>query len=305
MSEAKRFEISSQDVDRLIAAHDAEVALLYIYRLRTGCTDDERTARDLCMTLRAVRETSEKLERMTQPAGAAQKYAAVQELSDGIPEYTSADVVRRSESDPAFSAIVAEATRIMGKTISSPDLKILFGIYEHLGMPAEVVLLMLNYCAIVYERKYGSQRRPSMNAFRKEALYWADREILTIEAAEEYIEWQNRRTSDIGRIKEVLGIRGRELVKSELEKINSWLDMGFSEDAISIAYERTVTNTGALKWNYMDKIIRSWKEKNLLTPQEIEEKDGRRAGALKPSGKPKDGDMGKYFSALDDALSKI
>ena len=75
MSEAKCFEISSQDADRLIAAHDAEVALLYIYRLRTGCTDDERTARDLCMTLRAVKETSEKLERMTQPTGAAQKYA--------------------------------------------------------------------------------------------------------------------------------------------------------------------------------------------------------------------------------------
>lgn len=305
MPDGRKLEIFSQDADRLIAAHDAEVALLYIYELRTGCMDDERTARDLCMTLRAVRETREKLERMTKPADAAPRYAAAPELSDEIPEYTSADVVKRSESDPAFSAIVAEATRIMGKTISSPDLKVLFGIYEHLGMPAEVVMLMLNYCAVVYERKYGTQRRPSMNAFRKEALYWADREILTMEAAEEYIEWQNRRTSDVGRIKEALGIRGRELVKSELEKINSWLDMGFSEETIAIAYERTVTNTGGLKWNYMDKIIRSWKEKNLMTPQEVEEKDGRRPATSKTAGKAKSGDMSKYFNALDDALNKI
>ena len=207
--------------------------------------------------------------------------------------------MKRSESDPAFSTIIEEAKRVMGKPLSSPDIKTLFGIYDHFGMPAEVVLLMLNYCGLVFERKYGAQRRPSMRAFEKEALWWANREILTMEAAEEYIQWANRRTGDVGRVKEALGIRGRELVKSELERINSWLDMGFTDEVIAIAYERTVTNTGALKWNYMDKILHSWKEKNLMTPQEIEEKDSRRP-KMKPASP---GDMD--FSRLDDALNKI
>lgn len=305
MSEDHKLFISAQEADRLIAAHDGDVALLYIYRRRTNCSDEERTARELCMTLREVKEAEEKLERLIQSSPEPFKYSPVPEVPDEIPEYTTADIVRRSESDPAFSAILEEAKRVMGKPISSPDVKILFGIYDHFGMPAEVVMLMLNYCGLVYERKYGTQRRPSMRTFEKEALWWANREILTMEAAEEYIQWSNRRTSDVGRIKDALGIRGRELVKAELERINSWLDMGFSEEVILIAYERTVTNTGSLKWNYMDKILRSWKEKNLMTPQEIEEKDSRRSSLQKSTGKSDNTDMSRYFNALDDAINKI
>lgn len=299
MSEDINISLPAQEADRLIAAHDGDVALLYIYRLRTNCTDDERTARELCMTLREVKEAGEKLDRLIRPAQEAFRYTPVPELPDEIPEYTSQDVMKRSESDPAFSAIIEEAKRVMGKPLSSPDIKSLFGIYDHFGMPAEVVMLMLNYCGIVFERKYGTQRRPSMRAFEKEALWWANREILTMEAAEEYIQWNNRRTSDLVRVREALGIRGRELVKSEEERINSWLDMGFTDEVIAIAYERTVTNTGALKWNYMDKILHSWKEKNLMTPQEIEEKDSRRP-RMKPAST---GDMD--FSRLDEALNKI
>ena len=38
--------IPAQTADRLIAAHDGDVALLYLYRLRTGETDCERAARE-------------------------------------------------------------------------------------------------------------------------------------------------------------------------------------------------------------------------------------------------------------------
>ena len=306
MSEVKSFEIPAQDAERLVAAHDADVALLYIYRLSAGCADDERTARDLCMTLNAVKETSEKLNRLIRREKSREELADIPELSEEIPQYKSADITKRTDADPAFLAILTEAGRIMGKLcLSEADTKTLFGIYDHLGMPPEVLLLMLNHCAAVYERKYGTQRLPSMNAIRKEALRWDEKEIFTIEAAEKYIEWADRRASDVGRVREVLGIRARELVKTEREYINSWLDMGFSEDTIAIAYERTVTNTGALKWKYMDKIIRSWKEKNLMTPQEIEEKDRKRPGAASSSGKINGGEMSKYFDALDDALKKI
>ena len=50
--------------DRLIAAHDGDVALLYIYRKRTGCCDLEQAARDLCRTMQEVRAAQEKLQRI-------------------------------------------------------------------------------------------------------------------------------------------------------------------------------------------------------------------------------------------------
>ena len=45
--------------------------------------------------------------------------------------------------------------------------------------------------------------------------------------------------------------------------------MGFRDDTIRMAYERTCLNTGALKWAYMNSILTSWHEQNLHTPEEI------------------------------------
>ena len=56
--------ISDWASDRLIAAHDGDVALLYVYMLRTGCTDTEQAARALCRTLSEMDSAEEKLRRM-------------------------------------------------------------------------------------------------------------------------------------------------------------------------------------------------------------------------------------------------
>jgi DnaD/phage-associated family protein len=60
--------------------------------------------------------------------------------------------------------------------------------------------------------------------------------------------------------------------------ITSWLDMGFGCDAIAEAYDRTVVATGARKWAYLNRILMSWHEKGLHTPEEIETGDPRAAG---------------------------
>ena len=292
--------ISDAELDRLIAAHDGEVALLYIYRLRTGVLDTERTARDLCRTVREVEAAAEKLERLQTPHAAAQ--VPEPEVISDIPAYKTEDILRRLREDDRFAAVLAETEKVMGKPVSSPDLRILFGIYDHLGIPSEVLLLLINYCGMLFDRKYKGQRRPTIRSIQNEALLWVNNEIMTVDSAEQYMERQNERGIELAKIKELLGIRGRELVKSEAEKINAWLDMGFREDTIRIAYERTVTNTGSMKWNYMDKIIRSWKEKKLFTPEDIAEKDGRRPA---DNVRTNTGDMSRYFSDLDDVLNKI
>jgi DNA replication protein DnaD len=58
--------------------------------------------------------------------------------------------------------------------------------------------------------------------------------------------------------------------------------MGFDIDVILLAFDRTVTNTGGLKWSYMNKILSNWKEKGLSSVAEIEGKDSRRPAALRP-----------------------
>ena len=57
--------IDGQAADKLIAAHDGDVALLYIYLARTGGEEDlEQAAHALCRTLGELTAAREKLGRM-------------------------------------------------------------------------------------------------------------------------------------------------------------------------------------------------------------------------------------------------
>ena len=145
-------------------------------------------------------------------------------------------------------------------------------------------MMLLNHCV-----KVSKGRLPSMRFIEKEAYAWANREILTLEQAEEYIARSDSLREKSAKTAELLGIRGRELTATENRYISAWLEMGFGEDLIEMAYDRTVTNTGGLKWSYMNSILKSWHEKGLFTPADVREKDGRKAKQQpKQPGKPKD-----------------
>lgn len=323
MAEASRDNsiiISPQAADRLIAAHDGDVALLYIYRLRTGCTGHEQAARDLCRTLREIEAADEKLSRLALFDGGAQgaSPAPVQAApapvpartvppapADELPQYSAEDIVRRSRTDGEFAAMVAEASKVMGRVLGGVDMKTLFGIYDYLGLPADVIMLLINFCGRQYAERYGTQRRPSARAIEKEAYIWVNREIMTVEQAEEYIRAADERRGTIAEVKNAIGIRGRELTKTEQGYVSSWLDMGYGADVIAVAYDRTVTNTGALKWNYMNKILLSWHEKGVRTARDIDEKDGRqRSPGAKSAAAPR-GSRPADFEGLDSLLDKI
>lgn len=308
--------ISQASADRLIAAHDGDVALLYIYLQRTG-GNLEGAARELCRTMGEIEAAHEKLLRMgligtvplSSPAAPAEppREERQQETklppAEELPEYRAEDIVRRSKEDDAFAAIVAEAQKVLGHVLSSSDLKRLFGIYDYLALPPEVVLELLNYCVSISCSPSGEgRRRLSMNFVEKEAFAWVHMEIFTLEQAEEYIQKSQQRRSDIGRISEALGIHGRTLAPSERRFVNAWLDMGFSLEVIELAYDRTVTSTGKLNWGYMNKILQTWYEKKLHTPAEIEANDPRRkpASAAKPAAKQdKPIDLDRLRAALD------
>lgn len=304
--------ISPAAAEKLISAHDGDAALLYIYLSSAGGAGLEQAAGQLCRTMRQMEDAEEKLRRMgllpigVQPPKEAP--AAVQEPADELPQYTAEDIYRRSAEDGNFSVIIDEAAKVMGKKLSGADMRVLFGIYDYLGMPPEVILELLNYCAEVCEerrngRDDGKPRRPSAKFIEKEAYAWVNREIITLDQAEEYIHLRRERRSGIGSIKSAIGIGGRELTPSEEQYISSWLDMGFGEDAISLAYDRTVLNTGGLKWKYMDKILSSWHEKGLHAVQDIEAAEPSRRGQAKQA--PKSGDKPIDLDRLRSLIDKI
>ena len=304
MQEIRQNFIPVSVADKLIAAHDGNVALLYIWMCRCGSFNAERAARELCLTLSEVNSAYEKLCRLE----LFEEKTAVREPlplpAEELPQYTSEDIIRRSETDSGFRAVLNEAQRKLGRVLSTSDIKTLFGIYDFLALPPDVIFMLLTYCIDSFKAKYGSGRLPSMRSIEKEAYSWANKEILTLEQAEEYIKNAAERRSKLGEVKSALGITGRQLTATEAKYVNSWLDMGFDCSTLAVAYDRTVTNTGALKWGYMNKIVTSWHEKGLHSIEDVEQNDTR-PSAVKPANRHSDKVTNDELERLRSIYKKV
>ena len=286
--------ISPQAADLLIRLHDGNMTLLYLYLCRTGCTDRTQAARDLNFTARQVSEAYERLEmhKLLPLSDADPQRETVEKpvfvSSDPgnipeTPEYTAGDVAGRENSDPAFAALLQEAKLIIGRLLSTQDMIKLLGIYDHIDLPAEVVMELMHYVADIYREKYGESRRPSVRAFEKEAYFWVERGITDFASAEQFIRTSREKRSLLGQIKEVMDIHEREFSATEEKTVRSWIDMGFDADVIAIAYDRTVTNTGKRSLPYMNKILQDWHSKGLHSRQEIQKKDPAKGNPKKPN----------------------
>jgi DnaD/phage-associated family protein len=150
-----------------------------------------------------------------------------------------------------------------------------------------VISVLISYCKDRARQK-GGVRAPSLRTIEKEAYAWAERGIDTMEEAAAYIHQQNLRRSRLGRLMEILQIRGRNLTPAEDRFATSWLEMGFNTEVIALAYERTCLNTGGLNWNYLNKILTRWNESGFKTLEDI--RAGDRKGTDKTAPRQLDDD---------------
>ena len=132
----------------------------------------------------------------------------------------------------------------------------------------------------------------------KEAYRWADEGIDTLETASYYVQTKLQLHTRIQQLRLMLQIDQRRLTQAEEQYLAQWIAMGFPDEVILMAYERTCLQTGGLKWNYMNSILKAWHEKNLHTPQQIEQ------GDIAPAHSQQRRQNGGY-QRHDDALSEL
>ncbi len=199
--------------------------------------------------------------------------------------YTRADVVRFLEEDAAFASLTGAVEGKLGKKLSTPDLMILLGLYDQLGLPPDVIFLLVNFCEERLVRRFGKGRRPTMRQIEQEGYLWARLGLLDQESASAYIRKYQRSQEAVPQMMRLLNLGDRLPSPSEEKYLLAWLDMHFEDEAILLAYDRTVVKCGQLKWAYMNRILCSWHEKGLHTVAQVEAGDrpARRRDA--PGGK--------------------
>lgn len=283
--------IEKCQLEKLLCAASGDAALLYLY-LQSG---NDPAGAEKALHLSDARLSC---------AGATLRQLGLwQEQRTRIipgerPSYSETDVLQAMDTDRSFRALYGEVQRLLGRNMNTEELKILLGFVRYLGLPEEVISVLVCYCK-ERARQKGSLRNPSLRAIEKEAYAWAEQGIDTMEEAAAYIQNQNVRRSRLGTLMQTLQIRGRNLTPGEEKYAQQWLDMGFSEDAIALAYERTCLNTGGLNWAYMNRILTRWHEAGLHTADQV------RSGDKKPAPKGAAGELGQAeLAAIQSILQE-
>ncbi len=280
--------LSAQAADRLLRSGSGDACLLYLWLLRHGrgaAPDGARKALGwdgvrLDAALDALTGLGLAVRPTAPPAAAAPPEPAP-------PEYSAADITQELEAPASsFPGLVGEVQRRLGKVLSTADLKALYTLYDYLALPAEVICLLVSWCVEDFQRKYGPGRRPRMSQVEKEAFRWHRLGVDTPEAAEQHLRRLSALRTREGEILRLLDQKPRPLVEKERKKVAAWTDMGFGDDAIRLAYEKTVYKKQSMDWDYMNGILCGWHKKNLHTLAEIEAGDRPARPAGTDAGRP-------------------
>lgn len=265
--------------DCLIGSRNGDAALLYLYLLREqGRISPEKAAAVFHQSTAWVKQTLGALEALGLVHGGKARGtdpAVSQKEAERLPDYTSEEIAKELEGDSPFPALVQETQRRLGRTLSTGDLTILFGLYDYLNLPAEVISLLVTYCAEEQKRQSGGEMiRPlRMRQVEREAYRWKRHGVDTLEQAVEHLKYLEQRRSAYGAVFQAMQLGTRAPSPSEQKYLDSFLDMGFPVEAIALAYDKTVLQTGSLKWPYLNSILKRWHQKNLHTVEEIKAKD--------------------------------
>lgn len=280
--------LSDTAADRLIAAGNGDAALLYLALLRHG--ESTAARQRLGWSDSRCASALEQLVKLGLAQGNVEQ-AAAPEHSDEPPDYQRSDLTHALEHDGTFAALHQAVENALGKPLSEADLKSLYTVYDYLSFPPELVYTLVGWCVAEAERKYGPGRRPRMPTVKKEAFRWKRLGVDTPAAAEEFLRAQQALRGREADLLPLLDIRDRAAVGREREYIAGWVDMGFENDAIRLAYERTVLQKGSMNWAYMNGILKRWHAAGLhtATQAEAENKPANpgRSGA-RTAGLPRD-----------------
>ncbi|BCK82412.1 MAG: DnaD domain protein [Oscillospiraceae bacterium] len=284
--------LPAQQADRLIGRGDGDAALLYLCLLRA---DRGVTAQELQRRLKWSQLRLHAAETALQELGLIDRPPEQKppEPAQERPVYTADDLTDLLTGDAGFRMLVPQTEEKLGKRLKTADLQILAGLYDDLGLPADVIYLLVCHCVTRSEERYGPGRRPTLRQIEKEGYHWAQRGLFDQESASRYLRDWNVRRSAMSRYMQVLGLGDRRPVESEERYITDWMDKGFPPETVALAYDKTVFYKKELNWRYLNGILRRWHENGWHTEEEVRQSDSRKPSRREE--KKDDSRMEKYM----------
>lgn len=173
-------------------------------------------------------------------------------------------------------------------TLNHTQQNSLIWMYNYLGLKKEVIITLLFYCLKI--------EKTNSAYIEKIACNWAENDINSLAAAEEEIQRMTDAHSFIGQIMKMFEMNRRPTTK-QADFIAQWKEAGFSIELIGYAYEKTIEQINKLSFEYINKILLSWKNSGLATVKEVRDSEDdykKKKKSTFKSASAADSDVEKY-----------
>lgn len=153
----------------------------------------------------------------------------------------------------------------IGKALTQKDIVYIDTWLNQYNLSQELIIFMYGYA--------NKRNIKNVNYIDAIAKDWHENNVLTVRAAEEYMQ---KKSTVQNVIKKALGIKDRNLIASELDYIRKWQhDYKFSIEIIVEACNRTITSINKPSFRYIDAILANWYENNVRSFHDINLLDAR------------------------------
>ena len=164
--------------------------------------------------------------------------------------------------------------------LSNSDIATLLMLKDTCGLPLDVIIMLIQYCISI--------DKGNMRAIEKIGIGWADEGIDTLEAADDKILRVKQMNKNFSVVSSAFGLKNAgSPTKKQLEYSEKWVaEWKFSHEMLREAYERCVDSKGAMKFSYIDGILKRWNSngiKNKIELERFESSQNKNTGTRKTS----------------------
>ena len=237
------------------------------------------------------RPAAEKADAAVQAAAADVPAPADKPLRNKAPmQLSGAELCRVAKENADFSDLLHAAQQTAGWIFNESEIGIVASLYASLHLPGEVILNLIGY--------YVCKKEMPLRYVEKVAYDLCDKGITTPAALEEWLRRREESETHEGIVRRLFGLGQRTLTEKERAAVDSWFGLlGYGEDMVRAAYEKTVNTIGKASIAYAASILRAWHEAGYKTPADVEAAKGaKRAKPAAKSGKqPQSFDTEDFF----------
>ena len=206
----------------------------------------------------------QKTARAGKPASASPTEAEVQskpapKVSERPKAAAKAVPIDTFRAQKEIKSLLFIAEQYLGKTLTHTEMETITYFYDTLHMSADLIEYLLETCV--------ENGHKSMHYIQKVAFSWAESGIETVSQAREQSTIYSRNCYTV---LNAFGIKNRGPAASELTYIKKWAEeFGFSPDIIEEACRRTISATHQPSFEYADKILTKWHDRNIRHLRDI------------------------------------